>query len=104
MALSIGGLNKSVKTFCSVLEKQGFEIVDYDLFKDGSAGGNYGGSYVEIEIRKDGFIDMYKFMTQYGVNSETEFCDPLWSVMKKRCLIEIEKSYNDYLETKSRFE
>ena len=94
MSLSITALEKSVRAFAKTLEKQGFTINDIDVFKDGTKGGSYGGSYVELNISHNDFWETYKFKPKYGFSSGTEFNDSKWSDMKAKCLESINKEVN----------
>lgn len=94
MAMSITTLEKSVRTFAKSLEKQGFTINDIHVFKDGTKGGYYGGSYVELCISRDDYWETFKFMPKYGFSSGTEFNDSKWSKMKAKCLESINKGLN----------
>ena len=91
MTISITSLEKSVRVFAKKLEKQGFTINEIDVFKDGTKGGMYGGSYVELSLSHDDFWGIYKFKPKYGFSSGTEFNDSKWSEMKAKCLVSINK-------------
>lgn len=86
MTISISSLEKSVKVLANKLEGKGFTICEIDTFKDGTKGGMYGGSYVELTISHNDFWETYKFFTVYGGGRNLEFCNSKWSIMKSEFL------------------
>tara|TARA_Y100000310_G_scaffold155462_1_gene154948 strand:- start:133 stop:429 length:297 start_codon:yes stop_codon:yes gene_type:complete len=84
MRPSITAIEKGVNTLAKKLEAKGYTICEIDKFVDGTKGGNYGGSYVELTVSNDDLWESYKFLA----NGYDRFGK--WSEMRDYCLSDLD--------------